>query len=91
METYSIARLSLDVQVREDGRLVARGKELPIMIVANDLPALRRKMSDIAKSVEQFLGELGEPAASCYLKERGVVTAGVGQADDLSMPVLVGA
>jgi hypothetical protein len=92
MDNYMLT-LGVRIKQREDGTFVATGKELPILVVADDMHGLRRKLSNVAESVAGYLEGLGDVEARRFLAERGIAPERVGddEAGGFSMPVLVGA
>ena len=50
MDSFHL-NLTLVVTRREDGTLLARAKELPVMVAARDLAALTRKFAAVAESI----------------------------------------
>jgi len=90
MNQYIISPV-LTIQVQPDGSLVASSVDLPVFIVARDLPTLRRKLRAVSDSVARYLDGLGEHEASLFLEERGVEAKRVDADGTVSFPVLVGA
>jgi hypothetical protein len=86
-----LLNLTLVVTRREDGTLLARAKELPVMVAARDLAALTRKFAAVAESINTYLSSLPEAERAAYLKEHGVTVEPAGAVEEFSVPVLVGA